>query len=239
MAELVYLDETGSTGRGANGQRYLTLLAVVVDESAVKSLETRLEALTMRHLGWVPADFEWHGYELWNGSGRWGSKSHAHRLAAFEDVIGTLPELSISVVHATIDKVALASKYGGSYDGDAYLLALQFLLEKLDRWRGNEVRRILIADEAKQHQLRAVKMVRDLQRWSVGVVPGRQLKSIIDSIHFVDSKSSPGVQLADMTAFVLQRRRSYPQPHPALEESIGRMAALIRDQTPTWREAWP
>ncbi|MGI5187158.1 DUF3800 domain-containing protein [Promicromonospora sp. CA-289599] len=197
MAQLVYIDETGSVGNAAKRQPYLTLVAAIVDETAVKPLTDHLSALAMKHLGWIPADFEWHGAELWSGRGHWASKrlEHEARLAAFEDVIGLLPTVRIGVAFASIDKRRLHDKYEGRYDRNAYLLALQFMLEKLDIWRPTpEVLRVLIADEAKQEQLKAIEMVADMQRWGFsGVVPGRQLTSIIDSMHFVDSRHSPGV----------------------------------------------
>lgn len=236
---MVYLDETGSSGRGARTQQYFTLAAVVVDEAAVQPLADRMRALAMTHLGWVPADFEFHGAVLWNGTGHWGGKTPTELLAAFESVIGLLQELDIYVVHATIDKHALHQRYGGTFDRNAYILALQFLLEKLDRYRTNQVRRILIADEAKEHELRAVKLVKDMQQWTVGEVPGRQLVSIIDSIHFVDSTSSPGVQLADMVAFILHRAGMGTHVHPDAAAAIGRMRAIVDAKTPTWRAPWP
>lgn len=239
MAELVYLDETGSVGRGARSQPYLTLAAVVVDESAVQHLSERLQALAMKHLGWIPVGFEFHAYEIWHERGHWAGKQPPERLAALEALVGLLEELKISVVHASINKTALNARHGGVYDHNAYLLALQFLLEKLDSWRTHEALRIIIADEAKEHQLRAVEMVRDMQSWATGTVPGRRLVSIIDSMHFVDSKDSPGVQLADAVAFVLHRQRLASQGHPDANEAIARMSDAINAHTPTWRAPWP
>ena len=239
MAEFVYIDETGSVGRGARSQPFLTLVAVVVDESTVQPLAERMDALAMEHLGWIPADFEFHGTQLWSGNGAWAGKSPTELLAAFEAVIRLIDELGISVIHSTIDKAALHERYSGSYDDNSYLLALQFLVEKLDRWRTRQALRVLIADETKQHQLQAIKLVKDMQRWSSGVVPGRQLLSIVDSMHFVDSAYSPGVQLADMVAFAIQRSRMPNQPHPDCVPSLQRMGETISSNTPTWRAAWP
>ena len=239
MAQLVYLDETGSAGKGARSSPYLTLVGAVVDETSVQQLADRMQALALERLGWIPADFEFHGNQLWNGQGPWVGKTPPELLAAFEAVIQLVEDLSISIVHSTIDKPSLTARYGGTADGNAYRLALQFLLEKLDRWGAGQTLRILIADEAKQEQLKAIEMVRDLQRWAVGVVPGRQLVTIIDSMHFVDSAHSPGVQLADMIAFIIHRSRLPGPHHPDVAASVTRMRDLISRNTPTWRAAWP
>ncbi|MCD2499078.1 DUF3800 domain-containing protein [Microbacterium sp. W2R] len=226
-------------GRGARRQPHLTLVAVVVDEAAVQPLAERLRTLAIEHLGWIPAGFEFHANEIWNARGPWTGKEPPALLAAFEGLVGVLDELSISVVHASIDKARLHARHNGAYDDNAYLLALQFLLEKLDRWRTAQALRIIIADEAKEYQLRAVDMVRDMQSWASGAVPGRQLVSVIDSMHFVNSKDSPGVQLADAVAFILHRRTLPTQGHPDADAAVARMAAMIGEHTPTWRAPWP
>ena len=131
----------------------------------------------------------------------------------------------------------LSARYGGGADGNAYLLALQFLLEKIDA--GHRGNKILIADEAKEHQLRAIKMVADLQVWGGGEVPGRELKTVIDSMHFVSSHASPGVQLADLVAYALQRKWNGWDSHPDAQTAITEIATTVGNHASTWREAWP
>ncbi len=82
----------------------------------------------MAHLGWCPADFEFHGHELWNGTGPWSATSHADRLAAYKAVIDLLETHDIDLAHSTINRERLHQRYNGAWDASAYLLALQFLL---------------------------------------------------------------------------------------------------------------
>ncbi|WP_432197102.1 DUF3800 domain-containing protein [Streptomyces sp. bgisy027] len=161
MAHLVYIDETGSVGKGANKQKLLTLAAVLVHEDHVQPLAEKFRQVARTHLGWVPGDFELHGNEIWNGTCHWDSLSPAGLIAVYEDAISVINDLDIDVSHASIHKERLHARHDGGMDGNAYLLALQFLLEKIDSgYVGNK---ILIADEQKEHQLRAVKMVAELQ----------------------------------------------------------------------------
>lgn len=236
MAHLVYIDETGSVGKGAKKQELLTLAAVLVHEDQVQPLAEAFRKVARKHLEWLPADFELHGNEIWNGTGHWNSLEPAKLIAVYEDAITVLNDLDIDVSHASIHKERLHNRYNGNADGNAYLLALQFLLEKIDRTGGNK---ILIADEQKEHQLRAVKMVADLQDWGGGEVPGTKLKSVIDSMHFVSSHTSPGVQLADLVAYALQRQWNGWDSHPDARAAIARITDVISDHTHTWREAWP
>lgn len=237
MATFVYIDETGPVGTSLKQQPLLTLVGVLVPEGQVMPLAERLRDLAFQHLGWLPADFEWHGQVLWNGSGVWTGKTPPELLAAFEDVIACLEELDLHVAHATIDKVQLHDRYGGSADANAYRLALQFLLEKLDLNTGGL--KVIVADEAKEEQVYAQDMVTGMQQWSWGgEVPGHKLKSVIDSLHFVRSQANPGVQLADMTAFIVQKARRGAK-HPDAQAALDRMRTLISDRTLTWRQVWP
>ena len=238
MAQFVYIDETGSVGTGCARQPFLTLVAVVVNEDKVQPLSQGLRQVTIDHLGWEPADFEFHGIEVWNGQKHWTKLDHAERISAYEAALGLLGVYDLSVAHATIDKVKLHDRHGGAADENAYRLALQFLLEKVDANMGSSLK-VLVADEAKEQQLHAIEIVADMQHWGVGEVPGRQLTRVIDSLHFVRSNASPGVQLADMTAYVLQRHRRGREGHPEAEAAMRRLIQIVSSHTQTYRQPWP
>ena len=148
MVEFVYVDETGSTGRGARTQPLLTLAAVLVPECKVQSLHSEMQEVAMTHLGYVPRDFEFHGQEVWGGRGAWSGKTAEQLIAAYEACIAILGTLDLSIAFASINKEDLNRRYGGSADGNAYRLALQFLMEKVDRLDSHY--RVVVADESKE-----------------------------------------------------------------------------------------
>ena len=236
MARFVYIDETGSVGTGGRRQPYLTLVAAIVDEDMVQALGVGLEQVAWDHLGWFPADFEFHGNEIWQGSKHWTGKQPPELLAAYEAAVKLLDDCDIDLAHSSIHKARLHANYDGDADENAYRLALQFLLEKVDALGSS--RKILVADEAKEQELRAIRMVADLQKWGGGEVPGRQLKTIIDSLHFVPSHASPGVQMADLVAFAMQRSRR-GESHPDAQAALDRIMATVTAHTQTWRNPWP
>lgn len=237
MTTFVYIDETGPVGTSLERQPLLQLAAVLVPDVRVRDVADRLRGIAAEHLGSVPADFEWHGHDLWHGKGPWQGKGPSELLDAFRDAILLLDELDLRVAHSTVDKRRLHEKYDGDADENAYRLALQFLLEKLeDKVEGLKV---IIADEAKEEQAYAQRMMMGMQQWSWGgEVPGKQLNTVIDSLHFVRSSASPGVQLADLVAFILQRAKRGAF-HPEGQRSLDAMRATIVRHTVTWREPWP
>lgn len=237
MAQFVYIDETGSVGTAAAGQPYLTLVAVMVDESQVGPLGEEMRRVAFKHLGWFPQDFEFHGHEIWGGVNWWEDKAPPELIAAYEAVLSLLDQFDLGIAHASVHKAGLRARYDGAFDDSAYRLALQFLLEKVDRL-GQQLR-IVVADETKEQELRAIEMVADMQRWGVGAVPGQELKTIIDCLHFVRSNASPGVQMADLVAFVIQRARRNREGHPDAKAAMERLRANVEAHTLTWREPWP
>lgn len=238
MALLVYIDETGSVGTGDARQPYLTLVAVIVNEEMVQPLNRGLRDLAFTHLGYIPAGFEFHGNELWGGKNYWSALTRPALIAAYEAAINLLATCDIKIAHSTIDKALLHQQYHGAADANAYRLALQFLLEKIDTNLGS-ANKIVIADETKEEQLHAIKMVADMQQWGGGEVPGRPLTTVIDSLHFVQSNASPGIQMADLVAYVIQRRRRGKEGHPAADAAMERMRTTVNDYTKTYRQSWP
>lgn len=237
MAKFVYLDETGSVGKGAANQPELRLVAAIVDESQVMPLGQSMKQVARDHLGGRPPGFEFHGQELWHGQGCWEGKSYPELLAVYLDVMTLLEDHEVDVAYSAIDKKKLSAKYDGMADENAYLLALQFLLEKIDQNMGESLK-IVVADEARQEQLKAMSMVADMQEWGSGVVPGRRLDRVVDSLHFVRSDASPGVQMADMVAFAMQRYQR-GKDHPDALKALAQFNGLIAERVRTYRMVWP
>lgn len=242
MVKFVYVDETGSPTGSLRKHPTLQLVAAIVDEQHVRGLGESMRAVGLNHLGCFPAQFEFHGVEVWNGHGYWEEKANRRAydelLAAYEDVIALLDKHDVDIAYATIDRQALHTKYDGLYDDSAYRLALQFLLEKVHA--NISGLKIVIADESKEQQLKAMRMVADLQEWGTGEVSGRPIGSVIDSLHFVQSHASPGVQLADMVAYLYHRcRLTDSERHPASFAARSRMLETVGNHVRTYRWPWP
>lgn len=60
-------------------------------------------------------------------------------------------------------------------------------------------------------------------------MPGTQLTTVIDSMHYVSSHVSPGVQLADLVAYAIQRRRSGRDKHPNAVAGLARINQVITE----------
>jgi hypothetical protein len=64
VSQFIHIDETGSVGTAGSQQPYLTLAAVLVHEDKVRPIAEAMDELAFKQLGWVRANFEFHGHEL-------------------------------------------------------------------------------------------------------------------------------------------------------------------------------
>jgi len=236
MALFAYIDETGTSSLTDTAQPILTLVAALVDEDQVQPLDESLRGLAMSALGWRPADFEFHGSDVFHGNGYWSTRTPAQLIEAYHGALALLDKHQIRIAHSSIHKPRLVQQYPNA--DSPYLLGLQFLTEKIHR-RWPDDLKVLVADESKEHEVQAIRMVADLQQWGTGIVPGPRLTSIIDSLHFVRSQASPGVQMADMVGFIIQRARAATEQHPDAARAVAALRTTIRNATATWRQTWP
>ena len=241
---LIYLDESGNTGRRLDDLDQPThwLVAVAVPEGNVIELSRSLDALLGR---WLPGvDAELHGEALYSGSGPWKGFPPATRIDVYREALGHLDTSGSFVAYASIDKVQLARRYQNP--DSPHLLAFQFLVEKLEQHLRSRIspleqRGLLIADQTHEHEAFAIEILASLQRSGQGVVRGLQLDRIIDTVHFVRSETNRGVQLADLVAYLLNRSRriSPDSVRPADVAVSAMMSELITPHVRTYRADWP
>ncbi len=243
---LAYVDESGNTGRRLDDpdQPIHWLVAVMIPEDHVLSLAADLDAVVSRACPNHPTA-ELHGAQLFGGEEHWRGVSPDQRVEAYEEALALLATHEASIAHSSINKAGLWSS--SSQATTPHLLALQFLVERLDGFVGRQAdplrsRALLVADETAEHETYSIGLVAGLQTHGVGVVAGRRVENIVDTVHFVRSKDNRGVQLADLVAYALNRtRRRRGQTHlsPGDQALIRMFDAHVGPRIVTYRETWP
>ena len=222
---LAYVDESGNTGRRLDDpdQPIHWLVAVLAPEQHVLPLTHAVEALVSQHRtdALVP---ELHGSALFSGVGAWSGVAPAKRVAIYDEALSLLARHDCVVAHASIDKTKLTA--GTSPRTTPHLLALQFLVEKLDAYLVGQIdplrqRALLVADETQEHEAFAIGVVAGMQASGAGIVAGRVVDRVIDTVHFVRSEDNRGVQLADLVCL----RSESSQPGKLAADEAGRSGA--------------
>ena len=244
-----YLDESGNTGSRLDdpAQPYHYLAAVMVREDRVSQLTERLDELAAQ----APTSselLEYHGQEMFSGEGPWDGMEPHVRVAEYAKALSVISEVDAHIAYASINKPALADRGARM---SPHLYALQFLTEKIEawvKWRSDPLCQLalLVADQNHQEEQYAFEFIREMNRSggpigaSIGIATTTE--HVVDSVYFTPSERSRGIQLADLVAFILNRRdrdletsRSGKSVRAVKQMNM----TLIEPRVATWRERWP
>ena len=242
---LSYLDESGNTGGNLEDpdQPFHLIVAVMVPEDQVQALSTAFHHLPAFIEGprRIP---ELRGADLYSGKGPWRGSSPSERIDTYREALALLDQHGAFVAHASVDKWALRQSTSPE-PKMPHLLALRFLAEEIDSYLKQQhdplkQRTLFIADETDEHEAYAHGLVAQMQARKPPLAGGPALTRIVDQVHFVQSETSPGVQLADLAAFVLTRRKRFPiwSSRPS-DVAIRRLAAIVDSRVVAFRDTWP
>jgi len=182
---------------------------------------------------------EIHGKELWRGTGPWTGLSESERIALFEDLLRRISIIDFDLFFIGIDKEKMAQRY--REPEPPHEIALKFLLEAIDRKlerTGNHA--LVICDEigSPTEQNRYRERLREYRKFGTyGLMP-RNLRQIADTLHFVPSDQSYGIQVIDILTFVHRRRLVHSQPSPAEINFMIAMRSMIQPHIVSER-IWP
>lgn len=204
---------------------------VLLDGTQVACAEEALDKVAELAvmLGYPRAEPELHGLDIWAGNNGWGILSFDERFQVLEAALDVLASCDIEVISRGIVIDAWIDKYGaGSLHGKCF----QNLLERLnERLKVRGAHALVIADEhASKKQLKQeVKWAKKFGTWGYR---GQKFDHIIDTVHFVDSRESRLIQLADIAVFTRRRRAMGTEKHPNAEAGLARMYARVLSATP-------
>lgn len=243
---LAYIDESGNTGRKLDDpdQPMHWMVSVLVPEDRAIALSLAMDGVVTSVPG-RPRDTELHGNELFSGDGAWSKVAPAERVRVYEQALSLLAQHDCVVAHSSIDKTKLTGS--NSVATSPHVMAFQFLIEKLNAFvRRNQDplrnRVLLVADETDEHGAFQIELVREMQRSFGGVGLGGALTNVVDTVHFVDSRTNRGVQLADLVAYALSRSRRKRQTENRTmgdDALISMYDTHVSPLVRTYRSTWP
>jgi Protein of unknown function (DUF3800) len=242
MALLFYVDESAD----AHHHLHLGLLAdgdqTACAEVALHQVRVEVLALLKERRdktghstylvpGLATHDLELHAYEILGGKGVWEQLTVDQRISIMDRILAVLTSCGVEVIYRGTAILNFEADRGTHEE--PHRLMFSNLLERLnERSQERGHRSLVIADEnhAKEAALR--QQLTGGQRWGTSGYRGQVLTHIIDTVHFVDSKLSSMVQLADAAAFIV-RKQLGPSPKDArAQEVFERQAAVVFNAVP-------
>lgn len=224
---LAYVDESYTA-------THYWMAALICPEADVVPLTTALDAVVEKaaaaYRGISPRA-ELHGHRLFHGSDDWEllKPMPRARIGVYNDAFDAIGQSGASIVIRGVHRPGLIRRY--AYPSHPHAVVLEHLLERVDEFAADRNEHALvIADEVDQ----ADAYRRNLwfsQKYATSGYRARQLRRIVDTLHFAPSEASRLVQAADLVAFMHTRISSGVETDPralrANEVLWGRIAGRV------------
>ena len=229
VVRLFYVDE--SRDRGRTGHHYF--VGLLAGGDAVARAEASLESIAAQ--AWDDGLARWgtelHAAEIFNGTKAWQRGSIQQRIDLLEATLSVIGNAGIEVIARGANMQRFEKNYPGS---DPYRWEFSNLLERLnERLQTIGDYGLVISDQQNEHRDGIQRDVANSKQYRTGGYRSQKLDRILDTAHFVDSKLSRMIQLADMAAFVLRRRASrWTESDSRLEVVMERLSRIVYDAIP-------
>ncbi len=245
---LYYVDESGNTGLNLDSrdQPIHWVVALEFTPQAVKAVQAEMLGLASRVFGARARspDFEFHGGDIFQGRGDCSPLPVPQRVALYAELLSLVGRHGCSVFVQGIEKAGLRahSIASGEPPLHPHRLAFTYLLERIDESLeraqpsapAEPLYGLVVADEQKEMDREIVQRFADWR--DSGTRFGhhaRELRYLLDTIHYVPSHDSWLIQLVDCVAYVRSRYGRVLREKGASEELY---SASERAMVTLWRE---
>lgn len=198
MTYLVFIDDSKD--------RHLCCFgAVVASGEQIAKVDSRLSQLRSNYeFECLVEDIpEFHGHEIFQGEGPWSGVNAEIRFEAMRSVLNAGSEAGVHLIFRGIRTAPFAEKY---HSMKIEVTAFSNLLERVQEFLDDRDSYGFITSDrqdAQSTELRADLV--NAQLFGTRGYRSQNFSRIVDTLHFVDSKQSSAVQLADVATFVWRR----------------------------------
>lgn len=207
---LAYLDDSGTKQRNV---KFQVLSAVIIKDIDFAPTEM-LTGVVLGGADLLPPDKlekfeEFHAYELVRGYGVFEGIDPEKRMGAVDALLSTLVAVDAKVVYGAVDRSRLSQHLYGSADpiDIAFRICICGITDWLDKHHNGELA-IIIADETEDKKVKQTLSTSFRQLRPHGRPPDfdcGNMANIHDSMYFGNSKDSIGIQLADLSSYLIAR----------------------------------
>ncbi len=208
---LVYIDETGNTGKNLNDpqQPIFLLCAMLIHKDNWQNLEKMLLSICDEHLGKkaVTDEFEIHATEIRNGKGIFKGMAVAERITFRDQLLQAASDADAKIIYRSIEKkkfkIWMQGEFGAGISINPHVVAFPLIAQVVNRYlQEQNTLGIFISDENKEIVADVEKSIKVLR----GVPTALQLDRIIEKGFFIDSRKSLALQLCDLCAYSLRKK---------------------------------
>jgi hypothetical protein len=185
----------------------------------------------------ISDEAELHGYDLFHGENDFQSLKAMPRarIAIYREVFNALVAADAWIIRRGVNKAGLVRRY--TNPDSPHRVTMTHLIERVDGFckgsRGANDLALLIADDhqEKNQLLRDLVVYQESGTWGY---LAKKITQVVDTIHFVNSKTNPLIQGADLVAFMLLRS-SHTGGNPRSMAAVRGLTKIIH---PRIHHAW-
>jgi hypothetical protein len=214
-------DESGNTGWNLDSpdQPLHFLLTIGIHEDKSRDIERELFRIALDYFPREArnSDFEFHGGYIYRGEGYFNALAPADRLQIYNRLIQVIVDFELPVFVEGIDKRRL--KASSANPAHPYNLAFLYMVERLEEFLESQqppANGLICADENRERD-RSIISDFDLFKeygTALGYKP-REIKRLLDTVHFVKSQDSRLIQIADCSSYLICRYHNLNMKPPA------------------------
>lgn len=228
---LSYVDESGDTG--LRGSRHLLLGAAVLFEGRWSYAHSDIQNLLSSYFPAAPRPKEIHCTDVRGGRNEFAALPKTQRpqlLSDFCRLANNMLAVELRMFTVIFDKAAWWTRNPGKTGDDLYVEAFENLVSRIDLFlrrryaEGAPSKTIMIVDPHSASLSAALK--RALSQFQQSGTRWANLHNVIETVMFLASHESPGLQLADLCSFAIWRLVEYNDP------SLAQQIASIFDREP-------
>lgn len=207
---ILYVDESGDTG--PRGSQHLLLGATAIFEGRWSYIDADLQALIARYFPSPPRPSELHCTEIRGGRGAFAGLTRAQRTALLTDfcALATAQNPSdLRMFTVVVNKADWFAANPARPHKEIYFDAFEQLVSRFDLFlkrrhaQGQPSKGIVVIDYASTAMVAALRAL--LARYQAGGNQWSKLYNVVETVMFLSSHESPGLQLADLASFAVWR----------------------------------
>lgn len=207
---LLYVDESGDPG--PQGSRFLLLGAAALFEGKWRFVEQEIRSLINRYFPALPRPAEIHFAPLRKGRDEYRALSREQRVnlrSDFCSIVRGLRPNELVLFTVVADKTWWFQQNPGKTGDDLYAELFENLSSRFDLFlkrrhaKGQTNKGIIIADPHKPALCESLK--RNQKRFQRHGHRWGPLYNLIETVFFLDSSESPGLQIADLCSYGMWR----------------------------------
>lgn len=220
MTRLVFVDDSKDTIHSCFGAVVATGDQVALMESRLTHLRSRIEADLL-----IPDIPEFHGYEMFQGEGHWAGVPPDVRFEVFVEVLNVALEANVDLILRATRIEQFKDKY---HSMNLEATTFENLLERVHEFlQSMKTYGLVTSDKQDAHSTMIRANLVNSRLFGTRGYRSQELKTILDTIHFIDSHQSPAIQIADVATFVWRRHIGRKPSDPRSAKMVATLSMMV------------